>query len=404
MIAWLILLGAYAVIAIGRVPLLRIDRPGAAIVGAVLMVVTGTISFDQAVRAVDARTVVLLFSMMIIVAHIRLAGGVALLARLVSEKIERPAVLVAALVFSAGILSALFVNDTICLAFTPIVLDVALFRGLPALPLLLALATGANIGSAATLTGNPQNILIGTVSQISYPAFLRALGPPSLIGLAIDAALICVMFRRALSRPAIRHASLKPVHVHRALLVKSLVVTGGVLAGFLAGADTALVASCGAAALLVTRRVRPAKIYRAIDWDLLMLFIGLFVLVGAAESAGIDRRLFEWLQPLGLNTAAGLSATAALLGNAVSNVPAVMLFTKLIPMLPDPHGSWLVLAMASTLAGNLTILGSIANLIVVEGARRRGVVVGFWDYAKLGIPLSFITVAVGVAWLSAFGH
>jgi Na+/H+ antiporter NhaD/arsenite permease-like protein len=164
--------------------------------------------------------------------------------------------------------------------------------------------------------------------------------------------------------------------------------------------DTALVAAAGAAALLITRRVRPQKVYRAIDWDLLMLFIGLFVIVAAGERAGFDRRMFAWLAPLGVTTIAGLSATAAVLSNAISNVPAVMLFTRIVPRLPDPTGSWLSLAMSSTLAGNFTVLGSIANLIVVEGARRRGVVVGFGEYVRLGVPLTLLTLAFGIWWLS----
>jgi Na+/H+ antiporter NhaD/arsenite permease-like protein len=183
-------------------------------------------------------------------------------------------------------------------------------------------------------------------------------------------------------------------------LFKTLLVTAGVIAGFLAGYNTALVAAAGAAVLLLTRRVRPRKVYAAIDWDLLMLFIGLFVVVNAGERAGLDARMFEILRPLGVTTIAGLSATAAILSNVISNVPAVMLFTKIVPRLPDPHRAWLVLAMSSTLAGNLTILGSIANLIVVEGARRRGYRIGFWEYARVGVPLSLITVAFGAWWLS----
>ncbi len=181
---------------------------------------------------------------------------------------------------------------------------------------------------------------------------------------------------------------------------KSLVVVGFVLAGFLAGLDTVLVAASGSAALLLVGRVRPQKVYAAIDWNLLMLFVGLFVVVGAGERADFDRQVFGWLRPLGVATTAGLSATAAILSNVISNVPAVMLFTNLIPTLPDPDRAWLALAMSSTLAGNLTVVGSIANLIVLEGAQRRGVVIGFWDYAKVGVPLSVMTMAFGVWWLA----
>ncbi len=172
------------------------------------------------------------------------------------------------------------------------------------------------------------------------------------------------------------------------------------LAGFLAGVEPALVAATGAAVLLITRWIKPEKIYDQIDWGLLMLFVGLFVIIAGAERAGLDRQFFEWLQPVGVTTTAGLTVTVAVLSNVISNVPAVMLFSRLVPHLPDPHTAWLALAMASTLAGNLTLLGSIANLIVTEGARREGIRVGFMDYLKVGGPVTIVTLAFGVWWLA----
>ncbi len=387
-------------IAAGRVPFLRLDRTGVAVVGAILMVATGAIGFDEAAHAVDARTIVLLFSMMVIVAHLRLAGGLTALAQYASARVAHPAALLVLLVVVSGVLSALFVNDTICLVFTPLVLDIVLARRLRPLPFLLALATASNIGSAATITGNPQNILIGSVSGLSFARFASALSPVAVAGLTIDAALLCVVFRRDLRPSDVVRPPLPPVTTHPGVLWKTLVVCVLVLVGFLAGYNTALVAASGAAVLLVTRRVRPRKIYAAIDWDLLMLFVGLFVIVAAGERAGFDQRIFDWLSPLGVGTLSGLSATAAVVSNAISNVPAVMLFTRVVPRLPDPSASWLALAMSSTLAGNLTILGSIANLIVVEGARRRGVKVGFVEYASVGVPVTLLTLAFGVWWLS----
>jgi Na+/H+ antiporter NhaD/arsenite permease-like protein len=364
------------------------------------MVATGAIGFDQAVRAVDFRALVLLFSMMIVVAHLRLAGGLAAMVRLAGDRVAHPVALLAALVFVSGVLSALFVNDTICLVFTPIVLDIAAERRLRPLPFLLALATASNIGSVATITGNPQNILIGTVSGLSFARFTAALGPVAAVGLVLDTLLLSIVFRKDLRLVTPPPNAHDRAPIHAALLWKTLAVMALVLTGFLAGYDTSMVAAAGAAALLVTRRVRPRKIYSAIDWDLLMLFVGLFVIVGAGEAAGFDRRVFEWLAPLGVTTVAGLSATTAIVSNAVSNVPAVMLFTSVVPKLPDPVTSWLALAMSSTLAGNLTIIGSIANLIVIEGARRRGVRIGLVEYARVGVPLTIATLAFGVWWLS----
>jgi len=395
----LIFLLTYLVVAVGRLPLLRIDRTGAAIVGAILMVVAGGLSLDEAYRAIDYRTLILLFGMMVLVANLSLAGVFAALARWTVLRVSRPVALLAVIVVTAGVLSALFVNDTICLVFTPVVLELADARGLSPLPLLIGLATGANIGSVATITGNPQNMLIGSLSRISYAGFLARLGPVALVGLALDIVIVGLVFRRDLQAARTTAVTLPARPLHRGLAIKSLLVSAGVLAGFLAGYDPALVAMSGAAVLLVTRRVNPQKISREIDWDLLTLFIGLFVVIGGVEHAGLDRRFFALLRPVGIATVAGLSVVAATLSNLVSNVPAVMLFTRLIPRLPDPHQAWLVLAMASTLAGNLTLVGSIANLIVAQGASRRGIHVTFSDYLKVGVPITICTITVGVFWL-----
>jgi Na+/H+ antiporter NhaD/arsenite permease-like protein len=365
------------------------------------MVVTGALSFDDAVRAVDFRTLVLLFGMMVLVAHIRLAGGFAALVTLVGEHVAHPAALLAGVVFVSGAMSALFVNDTICLVLTPIVIDLAEARRHRPMPYLLALATASNIGSVATMTGNPQNMLIASLSGLTFRRFSSALGPIAIAGLLLDALVIWLVYRRELHTLSTDTASEPAPKPHGPVLVKAVVVASAMLAGFLAGYDPALVSAAGAAVLLLTRRVSPRKVYAAIDWDLLMLFAGLFVVVGAAERAGIDRRLFALLAPLGLRTIHGFAATAAVLSNAVSNVPAVMLFARFVPNLPNPEQAWLTLAMASTLAGNLTILGSIANLIVVEGARRRGVAITFADYAKVGMPITIITLAIGILWLGA---
>jgi Na+/H+ antiporter NhaD/arsenite permease-like protein len=381
------------------VPLLRLDRTGAAVLGAALMIVTGAIPALDALRALDLHTLVLLASMMVIVAHLRLAGGLDLLARAAGARVVHPGALLVLLVVVAGVLSAVFINDTICLVFTPLVLDLAEARRVRPTPYLLALAAASNVGSAATPTGNPQNILIGSLSGLSFPRFVIALGPVSLAGLAIVAALVWTIYRMDLRLPRALVAARVPQVRHR-LLVTTVLVMTCVLAGFVAGYSPARVAASGAAALVATGHIRLRRLHTTIDWHLLLLFAGLFIIVAAGERAGIDDRLFEGLAPLGVSTVAGLSATAALLSNAVSNVPAVMLLASLIPRLPDPDTSWLALAMSSTMAGNLTVLGSIANLIVIEGARRRGVTIGAWEYARVGMPVTLVTLACGVWWLS----
>jgi Na+/H+ antiporter NhaD/arsenite permease-like protein len=243
---------------------------------------------------------------------------------------------------------------------------------------------------------------IGSLSRIPYARFTGALGPVALVGLAIDAVVIFVVFRKELlgTAPAVPAPTIRSVH--RALMTKSLVVAILVLAGFLAGFEPALVSACGAAILLVTRRVKPERIYNQIDWGLLVLFVGLFIVIHGVEQAGLDRKFFSLLQPIGVSTVAGLSIVSAVLSNIVSNVPAVMLFTRLVPHLPDPQTAWLALAMSSTVAGNLTLLGSIANLIVAEGAARHGERVSFGDYLKVGVPTTIATLAFGIWWLLYF--
>jgi Na+/H+ antiporter NhaD/arsenite permease-like protein len=394
-----IFIATYAVIAFGRFPYLRIDRTGAAIVGAMLMVVVGGLPLDAAWSAIDHRTLLLLFGMMVLIASLRLARFFRTVARVVVAGVEQPFAVLTAIVFTSGTLSALFVNDTVCLIFTPILIEVAELRGHRPLPYLLALATASNIGSVATITGNPQNMLIGSVSGISYTTFAAELVPVAVVGLLIDAGVLWWVFRRELAPVPVGMTERPPRPVHRAMMAKALLVAAGVMAGFLAGLDPSLVAMAAAAVLLITRRVHASKLYSQVDWDLLMLFIGLFVVIAGIERVGLVDRLFAAL-PVGLlQSAAGLTAISAALSNLISNVPAVMLFTNVIPAWPNAEASWLTLAMASTLAGNLTLVGSIANLIVLQGARQRGHHISFWDYTKVGLPITLATLVFGAWWL-----
>lgn len=398
-VAGLVLVWTYLVLAIGRAPFLRVDRAGATIVGATLMIAAGVLSLDEAYAAIDFRTLILLFGMMVLIAHLRMARFFRTIVRWVTMRVHEPALLLMAVVFVSGVLSALFVNDTICLIFTPVLIEIAVARGHRPLPYLLALATASNIGSVATITGNPQNMLIASLSHIRYTPFLTALGPVALFGLAVDALVLCVLFREDLRPGPMEHAGRGPRPIHRAMMIKSVGVAIGVVIALLAGAEPALVSAIAAAVLLLTRWVKPEKVYRQVDWDLLMLFIGLFVIVAGVDRVGLARQLFELLAPIGLDTVAGLTIVATLLSNLISNVPAVMLMSKLIPQLPSPETSWLTLAMASTLAGNLTLLGSIANLIVLEGARRQQVTITFWQYTRVGAPVTIVTLLFGIWWL-----
>jgi Na+/H+ antiporter NhaD/arsenite permease-like protein len=396
--AGLVFAATYAVLALGRVPGLRLDRTGAAVVGAALMVALKVVTPEQAYRYVDLGTLVLLFGTMVIVAHLRLAGFFRYVGVAVARHAPTPRALLLGLILASGLLSALFVNDTVCLALTPLVLEVAASLGAGATPYLVALATASNIGSVATLTGNPQNMLIGMASHLGYREFFFSMGPVAAMGLAVDFLVIAAVYRKDLAQPfrARPHPRAK---VHPFLVAKGLAAALAMLVFFFAGANLAVVAFTAGAALLVTRRVKVEKVFREVNWSLLTLFAGLFVVVGAMQSTGLSEIAFEALHAREVHGIGALTLVTAALSNVVSNVPAVMLFIPLVPQFPDPHRAWKVLAMASTLAGNLTLLGSIANLIVAEGARRKSPL-SFGEYLKVGVPVTLLTLALG-AWILA---
>jgi Na+/H+ antiporter NhaD/arsenite permease-like protein len=400
--ACLIFATTYIVLAIGRVPGLRVDRAGAAIIGAALMIAAGVLTPGEAWGAIDYGTIMLLFGMMIVVANLRFSGFFTALSAWVVEHAHHPLLLLAGIVLVAGVSSAFFVNDTMCLVLTPLVLEITRAgkpecRHNPA-PYLLAVAMAANVGSVATITGNPQNMLIGSFSGIPYRAFAAALSPIAAVGLALTVAVIALVYRDEFRGGQRFEVPRRRVRVHRGLLWKSGAAAGGMLACFFAGVPVAETAFVAGALLLITRRVKPARIYAEIDWGLLMMFIGLFVVVGGIEKTSLPGAMFRLAGRYGLDRTAPMAIFAALLSNLVSNVPAVLVFKSMVPRLPDPAHAWLTLAMSSTLAGNLTVLGSVANLIVIERARR-DVRIGFWEYAKAGVPLAIATLAVGIRML-----
>lgn len=393
-------LATYLVFAVGTLPGFRIDRTGAAIIGAGLVVVTGVLPLPQAVAAVDVPTLVLLFGMMIVAAYLDLSGFFGLVTAWAIGRARSPLGLLVAVIASAGVLSAFFVNDVVCLVLTPLVIQIVGSLGLRPVPYLIALATASNLGSVATITGNPQNMIVGSLSGIPYGAFLAALGPVAVIGLGLDVLIIAWVYRRELARPLAERPRPPRVKVHRAVLAKSLIVTGGMLGAFFAGYPVAPAALGAAAALLITRRVRPTRVYGEIDFGLLVLFCGLFIVIGAVEATGLARDAFGLARRLALDRPLVLSTAALLLSNLVSNVPAVLLFKSVIPTFAAPRAAWLVLAMAATLAGNLTLVGSVANLIVAECARGEGVTLGFGEYLRVGAPLTVASLAAGLGVLA----
>ncbi len=388
---------SYVVFALGKLPGMKIDRPGMAIIGAVLMVAFGIVGANEALRLIDFSTLVLLFSMMVVVGSLHLSGFFNWITAEIVKRLK-PRHLLPTIIFITGVLSAFFVNDIICLVMVPFAQITTRQMKLKPLPYLLAVATASNIGSVATITGNPQNMLIGSFSGLDYRYFLLRLGPVALIGLFLDWLLISWIFGREHTSPETESVTIEPIQINLRDLRKPAIVVALVLAGFLGGVPPAMMAAIGAALMLITRTRNPRMVYDEVDWGLLVFFIGLFLIVGGAENAGLTHYLFAMANRFNLQNTAVLTVMTALLSNVVSNVPAVMVLKSLVPSFHDPRSGWLVLAMASTLAGNLTITGSVANLIVVERAKDE-VHIGFWDYSRIGIPVTLLTLAVGWAWL-----
>lgn len=410
--AYLIFLCSYLVFAVGRFPGTRIDRPAAAVIGAAMMFAFGVLTPRQGLESVDYTTIVLLFSMMVVVAGLHLAGFFEWVTELFIAHVK-PGLLLPVVIFTSGILSAFLVNDIVCLLMAPLVMKVSRQLGRRATPYLLALATASNIGSTATITGNPQNILIGSVSRIPYRDFLAHLGPIALIGLFTDWGILYLLYRNA-ERPAAAVPAEKPegeprnagssrssVEERESHLLFPGIVTLGVLAGFLVGFPPALVAAVGAAVFLVHPRYPSKYVYDEVDWSLLVFFAGLFLIVGGAEQAGIAQQLLGIAERFNLHNRWIFSGVVVLLSNIVSNVPAVMLLKGLLPNFADAHHFWLLLAATSTLAGNLTITGSVANIIVVEKARTESPI-DFLEYLKAGVPVTVATIVVAVLWLTWF--
>jgi Na+/H+ antiporter NhaD/arsenite permease-like protein len=308
-------------------------------------------------------------------------------------------ILLGGVVATSGIFSAFLVNDAICLVLAPLVLELTLALGRKPVPYLLAVAMASNIGSTATITGNPQNIMIGSFSHIPYTKFILALGPIALVGLVVTVAFVALLHREEFADPMRLEAPRRDFRVNRALVTRALSAAAVMIALFFAGIAPAKAAIIIGGLLLLTRRLKSRRIYQEIDWALLLMFAGLFIIVAGAEHMLLTPGLLAGASGLHLDEVPVLGAVTAVLSNLVSNVPAVLVMKPFVGSLADHDTAWLAIAMASTLAGNFTVLGSIANLIVVQKAAAGGVEIGFWDYFRVGAPLTATTLVIGTLWL-----
>jgi Na+/H+ antiporter NhaD/arsenite permease-like protein len=397
--AGVIFVGSYLALAIGRIPGLNIDRAGIALVGAGLMVASGALPLEDAYKAVDLDTITLLLGMMIVVASLRLSGFFAAANAWVGNHARHPVILLGAVVATSGAFSAFLVNDAICLVLAPLVLELALALGRRPLPYLLAVAMASNVGSTATITGNPQNIMIGSFSHITYTGFALALAPVALAGLVVTAALIALFHPAEFSGSAELKAPPHAADANRGLAIRAVLAALVLIVLFFAGVAPAKAAIVIGGLLLLTRGLKSGRVYAEVDWSLLLMFAGLFIIVAGARHALLGPEILNAAGRLRLDQAPVLAALTAILSNLVSNVPAVLMLQPFVEGLHERDTAWLVIAMASTLAGNFTVLGSIANLIVVQRAGAGGVTIGFWNYFRVGAPLTIITLAIGTLWL-----
>jgi Na+/H+ antiporter NhaD/arsenite permease-like protein len=382
----------------GRFPGLALDRTGVALLGAVVLIASGLVAPEDAWRAVDVPTIGLLFGLMVVSAQFRLGGLYGAVSRWVAGVPAAPPTLLALLLAVVAGLSALLTNDIICLAMTPVLAEGCVRRRLNPLPYLLGLACAANVGSAATLIGNPQNMLIGQTLGLSFAGYFASALPVVLASLAVIWGVLCLVYRRDW-HAAMACAPVESQPVSRWQSTKGTVVLfAAVLAFLFTPLPRDVVALACAGLLLVSRKMHSRNMLGLVDWQLLVLFIGLFVVNHAFAACGALEGAFDAIRRTGidLTNPGWLFVVTALLSNLVSNVPATML------LLPAAHypGGGLILALSSTLAGNLIVVGSIANIIVIEQARACGIPISWREHARVGLPAALITLALAGAWIA----
>ncbi len=410
-VLYAVLLLAFVGIAAGRLPHLRMNRAGIGLAAAAIVIALGALSMAEAFSAIDLGTIALLLSMMLVVANLRLSGFFTAASSRILAAARTPRQLLALVVLASGGLSAIFLNDTICIMLTPLVTEICVRSRRDPVPYLVALAASANVGSCATIVGNPQNMLIGAQSGIPFLSFFASLAPASLIGLAVCWLVIVIVIafpgelRRGERILYVPSPTIDGARANKPLIAKSLVASALMLFLLLVGVPPPVAALAAAALLLITSRIEPARVFAEVDFSLLVFFSGLFIITRSVEDTSAFKFVLQRSSTLvggGLGALALFSGVTAILSNLVSNVPAVMLLKPLVPLFADHNRAWLVLALASTFAGNLTLLGSVANLIVAEGARRSGIDLRFGAFLRAGLPITLLTLGIGTTWLLAY--
>jgi Na+/H+ antiporter NhaD/arsenite permease-like protein len=400
----------YIGMAVGRFPGLRIDRTGIALLGAIMLVAAGAVELGSTAAFVHLPTILLLFGLMILSAQYAASGFYDGVSAAIARVAGKPTHLLAITIVTAGGLSALLANDIVVFAMTPLLCVGLQRRGVNPVPFLIALACAANAGSAATVIGNPQNILIGQVGRLDFALFLAYCAVPAITAMAVTFAVVAWQWRDRwqLDSPVdamtIAESLIAvPLARDRMQLIKAIVATGVLLALFFTDIPREISALAIAGALLASRKVASRDIISGVDFNLLLLFIALFVVTGAFAATPFAEQAFAALAQAGLlpDRLAVLAPLALVLSNTIGNVPAVILLLQVWP--EPPAGALYGLALLSTLAGNFLIVGSLANIITAERAASVGVRLGFRDHAKAGVPVTLISMVIAAAWLWGLG-
>lgn len=392
----------YVGMILGRFPGLAMDRTGIALIGAIILLAGERIELTDAWHAVDVPTIGLLFGLMVLSAQFRLGGLYTVITRRMVVAEVSPPALLAIIIAVSGLLSALLANDIVCLAIAPLLVESCARRRLNPLPFLIGLACASNIGSAATLIGNPQNMLIGQKLRMSFGGYLLDGLVPAIVGLAATwAILVRQTGGRWEAETPLRHVEAPRFNPYQS--GKGAIILTALVVAFLATSfPRELLALAAAGIILTSRKMHSRRMLGLVDWELLVLFISLFVVNKALQSTGALAWAMEELQSLHVDVGnmGWLFVITAVLSNLVSNVPATMLLLPAASAHGDPHLAGSVLALSSTLAGNLFIAGSIANIIVVNQAERLGVHIGWRQHARAGLPVTLATLLIAAGWLA----
>ncbi|MBI2171884.1 MAG: anion transporter [Chloroflexi bacterium] len=410
LLAALILAATYLGVAFTRLPRVNIDRPAAALAGAVLMVALGVLTFEEAVAAIDYNTLALLLGMMLLVVVMQSQGFFTLLATRTVAIANTPGKLMASVVLVTAVSSAFMVNDVVVLLFTPVVVQTCRTQSLNPVPYLIGEAMASNIGSTATIVGNPQNMLIGVTSSISFARFFGYLAPIAAASTLILLAVLWVFYSRTWAKKeaavigrAIEFSSPVPIN-YQGLKRSAPVLVAAMAAFFLSsflGIRVPLVALVAGVAAMLLSGIKPSEVIQKVDWVLLLFFGGLFVVIGGARQAGVLDLLLDRVDVA--STVGGIvsiHAVSAVASQLVSNVPLTVLMIPLVERVPGDT-LWISLAAGATLGGNATIIGAVANIIVAEGAYREGIVMKFMEFLKVGLVVTTLTLlaSIGVLWL-----